>query len=1112
MSAGREPLRADRDEMLQAMEALTMPGQVTELRMPKVGSFRTVSGYFDSNHHKALVDSAAFYDLQGAPGIYVTMNPVTPDLLARAYNHVKAHAEESASDQNILKRIRLLLDLDPVRPAGISSTDAEHDAALGLMLQIAYHLENDGWSAPIRADSGNGGHLLYAVDLPNDEESKQLIQAVLRALANRFDNGTVKVDQAVFNSARIIKLPGSVTRKGDSTEDRPHRLSRLVEVPPVLKAVPLELLRETARQAEPRRWVSYADAHAGLGANNHPAPFRFDLGAWIARHALTVRGPMPYDGGQKWQLDCPFNRDHRAPDAFVLQRHDGTLVFHCSHTSCRDYHWRDFRERIEGSRLVAPQPAVDFVPDGSGGLHINTGDKVPTPKLSDLDPQPGPSEDDSNQAPQSPSAQSAGGTREKSDGQQSDSGGTNNNSTESKLPDAVQALLTELEATADSSLLYQNIETIAKLTDTQLAIVALKLKGILGRKLNQTDFRNAIREARARQRKIDAEAAEQRHITGSPYRISHGGIVRVVEKESGPEVIPLTNFIATVNEDINEDDGVETKRFFRIGGSLQDKSFTFSIPAGELSPMAWPIQHIGPTAIVHPNQKDWARAAIQSLSTSVVEHRVYTHTGWRKVGDVSVYLHGPGAIGPAGAVAGVDVRLSGAVRHYGLELPRSNQESIEAILASLRIIGLAKGAAEHIPYVLLSAVYRACVRPCDFSIWIAGPTGVFKTEVAALAQQHYGRAMDARHLPGNFSSTGNSLEVVAFTTKDALAVFDDFAPHGSIQDVAKYHATADRILRAAGNSQGRGRLSADARPRDAKPPRGLIIVTGEDLPRGQSIRGRTFMMEIAQGDIDAAALTKCQEDAASGAYAKAMGGFVQSIAARYDEVQTEYSRLFPGLRAQATRAHSRTPGIVADLFIGFTSFLEFAVAAGAITSQQHDDLAARCWHALQKTAGAQRVQQEASEPAHRFLELLRAAISSLQGHIASLDGTAPPNPVQWGWHTIGTAEHERSVGAGKCIGWLEGPNLYLEPIASYGLAQEIGRQTGEPLVVGEKTLRRRLHERGLLESVDAARETLTIRKRIQGREMPVLNILASAITGPPARFSVADDETETFRC
>jgi hypothetical protein len=1121
----------DRAEALRALKAITEPGQVTELRILKAGNLKTISGYFDTDHHEALVEAAASYDAR-APAIYVTLNPVIPDLLARACNRERFRVDvgETTADQHILKRHLLLLDADPERPSGISSTDAEHDAALALMQQIVCDLGKDGWPKAILADSGNGAHALFVIDLPNDDPSKQLVQAVLKAFAKRFDNGTVKVDQSVFNAARIVKLYGSVARKGDSTRDRPHRLSRLLEVPPTLEIVPFELLVETARQVEPPRQAPRA-VYSPTD-NGTPAIQGFDIERWIADHGLSVRGPFPYSGGRKWQLDCPFNPDHRAPDAIIVQNSNGSLAFHCSHNSCAAYHWREFRERIEGARPARPQAAKaefnegraptisigDFVQwESQGVLRFAVPLKVCS--LSD-DGQWAFVEGSATGLPikdlycvPPPDGDATTETQPILNNEKSDLAEGKQDAVEPKASESVDSLITELQATPDAALLYQNIDRVAKLSDTELAVLSQELKAILKRKLIMIDFRKAIKETRTRQRKSEVEAASERRLSGHPYRISHaGGMVRVVEKKAGTEIVPLANFVATIQEDITEDDGVETRRFFRIAARLGNRDYSFIIAASELALMNWAIEHIGPSAIVNPNQQDWVRAAVQSLSTSIQQRRIYTHTGWRKAADTHVYLHAGGAIGAAGAVANIEVHLAGPLGHFELQPPGSNQELAEAIRASLRMIDLAKGKAKHIIFVLLAAVYRACLKGCDFSIWIAGPTGVFKTEVAALAQQHFGRAMNSRHLPGNFSSTGNSLEALAFGAKDTLLAIDDFAPHGSLQDVARYYATADRILRAAGNSQGRGRLSSDARLREAKPPRGLIIVTGEDLPKGQSIRGRTFMLEIAQGDIDAAELTKCQADAASGAYARAMAGFIRWIAAQYETVQGEYAAIFAKHRDKATRAHSRTPGIVADLSLGFRLFLDFAVDAGAITADEKDPLADRCWKALQNVAASQRVRQEASEPAHRFLELLRAAILSGDAHVAGLGGSEPSEPARWGWHTIGTGENERWVGAGRCVGWLAGSDLFLEPTASYAVAQEMGRGTGEPLVVSETTLRKRLHERGLLASVDVARETLTVRKTVHGREMPVLHLLAGALASPAAQPAANHGEAEEFKC
>ena len=77
------------------------------------------------------------------------------------------------------------------------------------------------------ADSGNGAHLNYRIDLPNDDLSRALIKRALEALDLQFSDSVVKVDLTTHNAARIWKLYGTPAVKGDSTPERPHRLSHV---------------------------------------------------------------------------------------------------------------------------------------------------------------------------------------------------------------------------------------------------------------------------------------------------------------------------------------------------------------------------------------------------------------------------------------------------------------------------------------------------------------------------------------------------------------------------------------------------------------------------------------------------------------------------------------------------------------------------------------------------------------------------------------------------------------------------------------------------------------------------------------------------------------------
>jgi hypothetical protein len=319
-----------------------------------------------------------------------------------------------------------------------------------------------------------------------------------------------------------------------------------------------------------------------------------------------------------------------------------------------------------------------------------------------------------------------------------------------------------------------------------------------------------------------------------PYVQGPGGIVWNKPTRNGPTPVLLTNFTAAIVTEVVEDDGVECERRFELEASLLGQQHRFTIPASRFHGMSWVTEHLGAEAIVEPGVtlKDHARAAIQHHSHDIEKKCVYTHTGWRHVEGEWLYLHGGGAIGAGGDVDGVEVRLPDPLRHLLLPAQVEPELLREAVRASL---GVFEVAPDAVTVPLLSGVYRVPLGECDFSEHLAGPTGAGKTELAALGQQHYGAGLDARNLPASWLSTGNSLEVVAFAAKDAVVVVDDFAPVGSIYDAQRAHREADRLLRAQGNRAGRQRLRPDATLRAVKYPRCMIVSTGEDVPRGQSL-------------------------------------------------------------------------------------------------------------------------------------------------------------------------------------------------------------------------------------------------------------------------------------
>jgi putative DNA primase/helicase len=329
----------DREEILRTLCVFRQPGEVLEMRIPKAGKFRTISGYF--SEPVALVDSAVGLSAEGFAGIYFTINPVKSDLLARAANRYAKYAENTTSDADIIALDWLPIDLDAKRPAGISSTDEEHRAAISKAREVRQWLIDEmRWPADafVLADSGNGAHLPARIGLPNTPESVALIKRCLAALDSRFSDKAVHVDKATYNPARIWKLYGTMARKGDSTSERPHRLARILDAPAELAAVTREQLEALA--------AIMPKAETSTGKTTS---FGFDPKKYAeahGAHVLRVDTWVDPEGG-KWELaildECPFDPSHNRGEARVGVREDGKRTFRCFHNSCQGRDWQALR-------------------------------------------------------------------------------------------------------------------------------------------------------------------------------------------------------------------------------------------------------------------------------------------------------------------------------------------------------------------------------------------------------------------------------------------------------------------------------------------------------------------------------------------------------------------------------------------------------------------------------------------------------------------------------------------------------------------------------------------------------------------------------------------------
>ena len=208
----------------------------------------TLHGFYSAEHLDQLALDAGVWGAS-TRGTYISLNPIYPDATNEPLNHLQRRSRlAKLPNTAILDRRWLLIDIDAVRPAEVSSTDEEKAKTLSLANAVKEHLNEMGWPDPVVGDSGNGTHLLYRIDVPTWDGG--LIRRVLVALSERFDNSCARIDKTAFEATHLFRLYSSWVRIGKNTRERPHRQSTVISMSNDLQIVPTELLEMVGNQAD----------------------------------------------------------------------------------------------------------------------------------------------------------------------------------------------------------------------------------------------------------------------------------------------------------------------------------------------------------------------------------------------------------------------------------------------------------------------------------------------------------------------------------------------------------------------------------------------------------------------------------------------------------------------------------------------------------------------------------------------------------------------------------------------------------------------------------------------------------------------------------------------
>lgn len=324
----------DEQEIRKAISILKPNNQLFEIRVLSEDKRKKLSGYFTDTD--TLFHAFDNIDVRGC-NVYISLNEIHDGCLSRLQSNRFVANAQTTSDSDITRYQWMLVDLDPKRISGTSSTNFELEQAKILCEKVKLFLHQIGFNDGIIALSGNGYHIIYRIDLPNNSDSEKLIKNCLSALADRFNNDHIKIDVVNYNPSRICKLHGTLAQKGTSTKDRPHRMSRIIESSDC-KVNSIETLNILAGLIE----------HKEKTVERNPSENQFDLLKFMSDNGLTYSKTTEATDSIVYMLDeCPFDRSHQNGDARIFHYKNGAINFKCHHNSCNQYKWQDVRLKFE---------------------------------------------------------------------------------------------------------------------------------------------------------------------------------------------------------------------------------------------------------------------------------------------------------------------------------------------------------------------------------------------------------------------------------------------------------------------------------------------------------------------------------------------------------------------------------------------------------------------------------------------------------------------------------------------------------------------------------------------------------------------------------------------
>ena len=521
--------------------------------------------------------------------------------------------------------------------------------------------------------------------------------------------------------------------------------------------------------------------------------------------------------------------------------------------------------------------------------------------------------------------------------------------------------------------------------------------------------------------------------------------------KDGPRII--SNFIINPKSEIIKTDGCDSESKLILEGILEGgvKLPEVEISMDEFIKMDWITQRWGIRPTISPgrNMKDYLKDCVQQISKDIDINTIYSHTGWTVQDNKYIYLHSKGGIGSDNINTDIPLELS------GYSFPKEVRDKKEAIDLSLETLNLAK---HDITIPLLSMTYLAPLvgliaegnRTPNFVLWVYGLTGSRKTSASLAFLNHFGN-FSSNIPPASFKDTANAIELKAHTLKDSLLLIDDYHPNIDGSDARKLASTAERILRMYGDRVGRSRMRADTTLNKTYKPRGMAIVTGEDLPKGASSTARYIGIEIKRDDIDLEILSKLQKEHKK--LAEAMAIYIDWISKNIERVQSFIDEKFDELKVKYKKetTHGRINDAVIWLSVSFELLLTFLYEYMFICDDKFKKLRLSNEHVIKNILKNQEALYRNQEVELMFIDALEEMINLGKLCLLPVNKQNDDNQII-------------SNYSGKFIGYYDKEFLYLYDSAMYAEVETFLKGKGQSISVSVNTLLKMLRDKNYIKT------------------------------------------------